>query len=168
MSITIVNGDLLNSHCDYICHQVNCAGAMNSGVAKAIRDKWPIVYEEYMNNYTMAVAKVSNPGDMYNYSREPSDVLLGTCQAVPINDHQFVINMFSQAGYGYDGERYTSYDAFYTCLERIAKTIPKGSSIAFPYLIGCCRGGANWNVIYEMIKQVLSSDYDVFLYKLEE
>ena len=46
-----VKGNLLDSNCDYICHQVNCQGVMNSGVAKQIREKWPEVYESYVNFY---------------------------------------------------------------------------------------------------------------------
>ena len=36
--IKIIDGDLLTSNTDIIAHQVNCKGAFNSGVAKAIRD----------------------------------------------------------------------------------------------------------------------------------
>ena len=36
--IKIIDGDLLNSEADIICHQVNCQGKMNSGVAKQIRE----------------------------------------------------------------------------------------------------------------------------------
>ena len=45
--IEIKIGDITNSKANYICHQVNCQGAMNSGVAKAIREKWPRVYKAY-------------------------------------------------------------------------------------------------------------------------
>ena len=34
-----------------IVHGVNCQGKMNSGVAKAIREAFPVVYEEYMKLY---------------------------------------------------------------------------------------------------------------------
>ena len=44
--IRYIKGDITKSNCDIICHQVNCQGKMNSGVAKAIRAKWPKVYEE--------------------------------------------------------------------------------------------------------------------------
>ena len=36
MSMHHVIGNLLESDCDYICHQVNCQGKMNSGIAKSI------------------------------------------------------------------------------------------------------------------------------------
>ena len=79
-----------------------------------------------------------------------------------------VINMFAQNGYGYDGKRYTSYDAFWSCLGHIRESIPKGSKIAFPYKIGCDRGGANWEVIYTMIVAALGYDYNIEICYLQE
>lgn len=149
--ITYVKGDLLDSNCDFICHQVNCQGVMNSGIAKQIREKWPEVYTQYLKKYVNA--------DGY------SDKLLGEIQHVPVSNLKTVINMFAQENYGYDGHRYTSYDAFWCCVNRIAITVPKGSSIAFPYRIGCCRGGANWTIIKAMIEEVLEKDYDVYIYE---
>lgn len=151
--ITYVKGDLLKTNCDFICHQVNCQGKMNSGIAKQIREKWPEVYTQYLKKYENA--------DGY------SDELLGEIQHVPISNLKCVINMFAQENYGYDGYRYTSYDAFWSCVNRIAVTVPKGSSIAFPKRIGCCRGGANWTIIKAMIEEVLEKDYDVYIYERE-
>lgn len=158
MSINFVKQDLTTSDADYICHQVNCQGKMNSGVAKAIREKWPIVFTTYWNTFL-------------NESN-----LLGTILTVDLNDYEpkswpespVVINMFSQEFYGYDGKRYTSYDAFDNCLQKIKETIPKGSKIAFPYKIGCDRGGANWEVIYMMIVTTLGSNYDIEFCYLEK
>lgn len=149
--IKFKNISLLEADVDYICHQVNCQGKMNSGVAKAIRERWPIVYTTYWNTFLSE----SN--------------LLGKILLVDINEYEprtwpgqpTIINMFSQEFYGYDGKRYTSYDAFWSCLEHIKETIPKGSKIAFPYKIGSDRGGANWDVIYTMIVAALGSDYDI-------
>ena len=44
--IHYVKGNLLDSDCDYICHQVNCQGVMGSGIAKQIRERWPEVYKD--------------------------------------------------------------------------------------------------------------------------
>ena len=76
--------------------------------------------------------------------------------------------MFGQYGYGYNGLRYTSYDAFWSCLGKIKDSVPKGSTIGFPKKIGCDRGGANWAVILEMITEVLGSDYTVYIFYLED
>lgn len=45
MNIKFIEGNLLDSTTDIICHQVNCQGKMSSGVAKAIREKYPKVYD---------------------------------------------------------------------------------------------------------------------------
>ena len=157
-------GNLLESDCDYICQQVNCQGKMNSGIAKQIREKWPIVYQNYM-----AKCNFSHPS---GYIRP--ELLLGDIQIVGLWDdynetkfHQSVINMYSQLNYGYDGRRYTSYDAFWNCVNLIKQSVPTDKKIGFPYNIGCGLGGANWNVILTMIDTVLA-DYTVEIYVLED
>ena len=165
--IYYINGDLLNTQCQYICHQVNCQGKMNSGVAKAVRDKWPVVYEEYCDWHTSYDAwAYAHQNQEYTYSA--ADAMLGHIQIVKVNNNQNVVNMAAQACFGYDGKRYTSYDAFWLCLGEIREMVPKGSSVAFPYKIGCVRGGANWTIIETMIKEALEKDYDIFIYKLED
>lgn len=150
-------GNLLESNCDYICHQVNCQGKMNSGIAKQIREKWPVVYDNYIMKYFNSLP----------------EILLGDIQIVNINTTgadekaQQVINMFAQQHYGYDGRRYTSYDAFWNCLNLIKQSVPTDKKIGFPYNIGCGLGGANWNVILTMIDTVLA-DYTVEIYVLED
>lgn len=167
-----VNGNLLDSDCPVICHQVNCMGKMNSGIAKAIREKWSKVYYEYKNKYDMAADEATN--DKYG-NTTAADYLLGDIQIVSLytncdetNFSKEVVNMFAQETYGYNGAVFTSYDAFITCLYRIKANFAPGAIIGFPDHIGCCRGGANWNVIKTMIEEVLGKDYEVYIYKLEE
>ena len=142
-------GNLLDAPVDYICHQVNCQGRMGSGIAKQIRERWPVVYDSYI--------QVASP------------VWLGCIQKVVVDISQkTVINMFAQQYYGYDGKQYTSYDAFWACLGGIRDSVPKGSKIGFPHGIGCGLGGANFEVISTMIDVVLGDDYDVYIYCLRE
>lgn len=150
MSLKFMLGDITKCDADYICHQVNCQGVMGSGVAKAIKDKWPVVYTDYRR--------------FYYESNKP---LLNQIQIVTVSNEQSVINMFAQEYYGYDGDQYTSYDAFWKCLNKIKNEVPKGSKIAFPSKIGCCRGGANWQVILTMISEVLESDYNVEIWEYD-
>ena len=149
--VKIVNGNLLDAKENVICHQVNCQGVMGSGVAKAIREKWPDVYRLYK---------------IRCHDRDSEDLLGSVCWAEN-GQLQMIANMFAQNLYGYDGNRYTSYDAFYMCLENIRDTIPEHMSIAFPYKIASDRGGASWDVIYAMICDVLG-DREVTIYKLED
>ena len=164
----IENGNLLQTHCQYICHQVNCQGKMNSGVAKAIRERWPKVFEEYKEWCMSYDAWAHSHADTWDGQSDLMRVMLGNVLEVNVNPEQSVLNLAAQLGYGYDGKRYTSYDAFWCCLGKIKEIVPTGSSIAFPYGIGSVRGGANWEVIKTMIQEVLADDYDVYIYKLEE
>ena len=152
MEIKIIEGDLLDSKTDLIVHQVNCRGKMNSGVAKAIREKWPIVFEKYKQLCDAKGQKI------------------GMCQPVSISDMQKVINMFSQYDYGYDGKMYTSYDAINTCLGKVKDYCIKNGHkrIALPYKMCCCRGGANWDVIMAMIKANFEeTDITIEIWKLD-
>ena len=51
--IKYVTGDILtpcpteNEHIIMVCHQVNCMGAMGSGLAKQIHQQFPAVYTAY-------------------------------------------------------------------------------------------------------------------------
>lgn len=163
-------GDLLESNCDYICHQVNCQGKMNSGVAKAVRKKWPVVYEKYVAKCEETKKEAAEFYGSNEFAVGASELLLGDIQIIQLNNekNQRVINMFSQLGYGYDAKRYTSYDAFWLCLGQISAAVPKGSTIAFPYNIGCGLGGGTWEVVYAMINAVLGKEYTVYIFSLEE
>ena len=164
-----VTGNLLDSDCQAICHQVNCKGVMNSGIALAIRSKWPEVYYEYKEKYDSAEDAAEE--EMVNIA---ADYLLGSIQCVQIYSQKEskikeVVNMFAQETYGYSrAVQYTSYDAFMRCLWGIKAAYAPGATIGFPDHIGCCRGGGNWNIIKTMIEEVLGEDYEVYIYKLEE
>ena len=168
-------GNLLDSDCDYICQQVNCQGRMGSGIAKQIKERWPVVYHDYMAKYNAVKELADEWAGQYEGGTPSADeILLGDIQIVglwvdyykdPI--HQSVINMFAQQHYGYDGKRYTSYDAFWNCLNLIKQTVPTDKKIGFPYNIGCGLGGANWMVILAMIDTVLK-DHHVEIYTLED
>lgn len=165
--VTFHNGNILDSGADIICHQVNCQGAMNSGVAKAIRNKWPKVYTEYKAKCDYEEATVNDLYGRYESPIDWSECLLGDIQVVLVDENKAVINMFAQQYYGYDQKRYTSYDAFWYCLGRIKRIINPEKTIAFPARIGCVRGGANWNVILTMIEEVLG-DYNVEIWDYDK
>lgn len=153
----LISGNLLEAEKGYICQQVNCQGVMNSGLAKAIRDKWPMVYKKYL--------------DWFNSSNDKgfsaTQTMLGKIQVVDVPDDLKVINLAGQDDYGYRNTKFTSYDAFWDCLNEIKKQIPKGSRLNFPVNIGCGLGGGNWAVISTMINVALSNDYELYFYKLE-
>ena len=161
--IKTIEGNILDSKTDFIIHQVNCKGEMNTGVAKALRD-----YDEGIYIHYRCMCEI------YEFNPE---LLLCAYDKYPIkNGTQTVLSLFAQNDYGYDGKQYTDVEAFRDGLELIRKDIPvfyldsdkryHKTSIALPYKIGCGRGGADWEVIYKIIEDELSS-YNVELWKLD-
>lgn len=139
--------DIFESGADVICHQVNCQGVMGSGVAKQVREKFPDVYEEYKTT--------CNECEPYQ--------LLGSSQFVKVNNIFYIANLFAQEEYGYDGKCYTNYDSLKNCLYAV-RDYTTHSVIAIPYLMGCHRGGGDWNIVYKMIEEVFGdSDCEVLI-----
>ena len=157
---TLIEGDLTSADAEFICHQVNCQGKMGSGVAKAIRDKYPIVYKYYRLMY-----------EAHEEGKVTPPELLGKAQYVQIYNYNnletpyYCVNMFSQDKYGYDGKQYTSLDALKSCLEQI-NMWAKDKRVAFPWLIGCVRGGANWDEVLPLILNTLTDVKEIKFYKL--
>ena len=139
--------DIFESGADLILHQVNCQGAMNSGVAKQVREKYPNVYVQYKNLC-----------DMHN---ENKSGLLGKTLVVDTGDN-FIANLFAQEFYGYDGKCYTDYNALKKCLQTANNYLDWDDVVAIPYLMGCYRGGGDWNVVHRMIEEIFV-DNDVLI-----
>ena len=150
--VSIVKGNLLDAKEEIIAHQVNCQKKMNSGVAKAIREKYPIVFEKY----------------------EEIKPKLGMVDFIYVGEKtgkQFIANMYAQDRYGYDGKQYTDYEAFRECCVqivkecRLSKHMKQELNVAMPYKIGSDRGGADWNKIMDILLEEFT-DINLTLYKL--
>lgn len=90
--IKIIEGNIVNAKTDFIIHQVNCQGEMNTGVAKALRDYDEGIYKHYRK--------------FCEFCKFESEELLGTCDAYLLKDRgQIVLSLFAQNKYGYDGKR---------------------------------------------------------------
>jgi O-acetyl-ADP-ribose deacetylase (regulator of RNase III) len=134
--IKYVTGDLLKSSCTILCHQVNCKGVMGSGLAKQIKNKYPHVYKEYKFLCDTFMSKH----------------LLGEAQYISCDDGHIIANLFSQNDYGKD-KFYTNYEALNKCIEDVyCAAAYKNMSVAFPYLLGCDRGGGDWNIVEKIIE----------------
>ena len=159
MEITYIEGDLLESDVDVICHQVNCRGRMRSGIAKQIREKYPDVYTQYTRL-------------VYFYNETDRELLSNVLTVVGDKDDPnspVIANIFSQKDYGYDDKQYTDYDALNNGLIDINKKYPD-KNIGIPYKIGCGLGGGDWSVAERIITDVFKdkTNGSVRIYKLPE
>lgn len=84
--ITYITKDITTVTMGVIAHGVNCQGAMGSGVARALYEKWPIVKAQYLTKPT-------------------GKAMLGICDLVRVsdNDQLFVCNCYTQLFYGKNG-----------------------------------------------------------------
>jgi hypothetical protein len=126
---------------------------MGAGFAKQIRDKWPVVYEEYkkfFDHHNWAYKK--------NFGFTDSSFLMGKVLLVEVEEFDtYVLNLFSQDGISRT-KTMINYGALRTSLERASQHIEhvggelKKRQICFPHKIGCGLGGGNWSKVSAMIE----------------
>ncbi|WP_024428304.1 macro domain-containing protein [Bacillus safensis] len=154
--IRIVERNILDTTKNIICHQVNCKGVMGAGLAKQIKSKYPNVYKDYKQ-----LCKDQNI----------KRGLLGATQFVDVNENKTIANLFAQDSYGVK-TRQTDYEAMELCLKSLKSVVTtdyskyKGCSIAIPYGIGCGLAGGDWNIVKQMIDDILG-ECDVTIYKFK-
>jgi len=148
------NGDVLTSTSELICQGNNAKGAFNSGLAKNIRDKYPEVYAKYKEAYDKGLIE------------------LGKIQIVDVTndfENKKIVNCITQENYGYDGAKYTSYDALDTCMKKLRIYCEEHyvRSIAIPWHMCSDRGGGNWNVVLSIITAAFDdSNVNIEVWKL--
>jgi O-acetyl-ADP-ribose deacetylase (regulator of RNase III) len=134
--IVYKTGDLLDASERLILQGCNAQGRMKSGVAKAIRAKYPLVYRVYKGHYA-------------NHGLSLGELIWVDC------GRHIVINAITQEHYGRDGARYVDYDAIRTVMTQLDVhpyfDSSSDKSIAMP-LIGARLGGGEWSVIAQIIE----------------
>lgn len=147
--VKFYNGDLLNSNAGVIAHQVNARGVMGSGVALAVKTKYPEVFQSYRKFF------------------EEGKLKLGKVDFAKTNDGKIVANMCGQDKYGKDGKQYTDYEALEKCFDKTVRYMTENglTTIAFPYNIGCGTGGGDWNVVFKMIRDYFK-DFNIEIWQL--
>lgn len=72
--ITYLNGDVTEANFGIIAYVCNNIGVYNKGVAKCIRDKFPIAYEKYRNlgQYQIGVVHFVKVSSKYDSSKRPN------------------------------------------------------------------------------------------------
>ena len=166
MSINIVNGNIFDTHCNIICHQVNCQGVMGHGIAKQVKEKYKGVFNEY-KRYCDAHA-------------DNREAMLGEALIVDVDygaavldwlvnkERKYIANIFGQLTYG-TGLR-TNYKALVLGLEVVANFAKEHNlSVAVPYKIGCGLAGGDWNKVNILIEGVFAgTGIEVLMYHYEQ
>jgi O-acetyl-ADP-ribose deacetylase (regulator of RNase III) len=139
-------GDLVKEvHDGIIIHQCNAQGVMNSGIAKQLRETYPIVYDDYIQEF----CKHGN--------------LLGKIIVSAVSPDLVVISVVGQFKYGRDKEVYTSYVALSQAFLDIKKLIKDLDVEIHHPLIGCGLGGGDWDVVSKIIEDHLGHETTLWM-----
>jgi len=125
-----------------VLHGCNCVGGFGSGVAGAIRRKWPDVYEAFKENGI-------------------GPHLLGSTDFIMRSDRPRLViaNGYTQQYCGNDGRRYAEIDAVAKCA---AAAIEYADAFDLPlYMpkIGCGLGGLSWEDEVKDVIEMASSEF---------
>lgn len=155
--IKIIKGDLLSVERGIIGHQVNCQGVMGSGVAKQVKEKYPLAFTAYKD----VVKDFMGTEDLRH-------TLLGHVNGVCVGEDLYIANMFGQNKYGYDGKKYTNEEALFNCFKTVRNVAENlDLPVYLPYMIGCYRGGADWKLVESYLLTAFDG-YEVTLMKYHE
>lgn len=134
-----VNADITEAPEPVIIHGCNAQGKMNSGVAKALRHKYPSIYRDYMVDFDDGLVV---PGAV----------------VVSAVDNKIIGNLITQEFYGYDGTAYASVSHIWDSLGEFMFALKYQfqfdpmPNIATPK-IGCGRGGLDWEEVKKIFEQ---------------
>ena len=152
--ITYKKGNILTAfkdrEIDDIVHGVNCRGGFGSGLAGQIAEEYPDVRKAYLKVH-------NNEGHV-----------LGSVTGFYVLENGIIYNEATQDNFGYDGEKYVSYDAIESCLKELKKKQEwTGRSLGIPR-IGCGLAGGSWNVVKAIIEDVFKdSEVKVTVYEYQ-
>ena len=131
------HGNLVNVTEGVVAHGCNAQGVMGSGVAAAVKTRWPSTFISY-KHYLLH----QNGG-------------LGGCNLVKIKDSLYVANCITQEYYGREKSVcYVSYAAIAKCFNELRLQLSEMNQdfvINIP-MIGAGLGGGNWNLISAIIQ----------------
>jgi len=135
-----------------LCHVANDIGIFGSGFVIPLKQKWPIVEQEYVE----AIRKKS--------------IQLGDAQFVEVRHEPIglVANMVAQRGIMDKGNlKPIKYRALADCMEQVAyETFKKKAEIIAPKF-GSLRAGGNWDFILELIEEIwLAKDIPVTIFDI--
>lgn len=146
--VKYVKGDLFATDLDIIAHGCNCQGAMGSGVANIVRQRYSKAYHAYLDLY------------------DDEGLHLGDVQFVLQSDGKYIANCMTQDRYLPRTRCHADYNAIGICMHTLKEFAQKkGLSVAIPK-IGAGLAGGDWNLIEKILNEVFS-DYDVTVYHLD-
>lgn len=132
--ITYKQGNLLDVTEGVIIHGCNAKGVMGSGVALAIKTKYPLAYTSYKEFESLRGLRLAG------------------VNAVTVGKGLAVVNIITQENFGRElGKQYVSYGAIHLGFEKVEQYFMASMPFHFPK-IGAGLGGGDWDKISMLIE----------------
>ena len=144
-SMKFVSGDVLSVTSGIIVQGCNAQGVMGSGLALAVKKKYPDCFVKYAHKC------------------HHKEVILGQNVWYTINEDLFIVNAITQKFYGRDKNAvYVNYTAIQSCFDDIFEQAEcAGLEVHIPDMIGCGLGGGNRSIVLDIITDsALLNNYD--------
>jgi O-acetyl-ADP-ribose deacetylase (regulator of RNase III) len=155
--IEYIKHDVTDTLTGVVAHGCNCQGVMGSGVAKAIRAKWPYVYDRYRKHVAFVAEAVA--------PMPQSRKLLGQAQIVDVStvysNSLFVANMFTQDSYGADGRVYADLQAIEEALRTVMSFCKQAELPLYMPQVGCGLGGLSWGDDVGPVVEKLQAEFEI-------
>jgi len=129
-----------------IVQVVNNINVYGAGVSGAIARKWPVVEQRYR--------------------AMPESNKLGISEFIRINPNLFIVNMCAQNGVRFKSseKKPLRYGYLALCLTTISTCSPRFSRVHMPK-IGCGLAGGNWDIVSEIVEDILcGKGIEVYVY----
>jgi len=153
MPVIEVQGDLTESDCHVIAHGCNCFNTMGSGIARAIREKFPQAFTVDQATKRGDRSKLGNMTWIYHQEK-----------------NKFVLNLYTQYEFG-THQRQLDYEALFLCLDRLKNFVQDlddatatTNKVGLPR-IGCGLAGGDWDAVKAIINYIFP-DKDIYVYYL--
>lgn len=135
-------GDMLTAPFVIVAHGCNAQGAMGSGAALAVIQRYPKnkkTYQEFHRKNGLKLGQV-----VWHMDRDDE-----------LQMHRIIANCITQEFAGHDGKKYVDYPAIKTCLEQVADVALSNNwdGVAMCQ-IGAGLAGGDWAVILEIVESV--------------
>lgn len=142
-----------------VAHGCNCQGVMGSGVALAIKRKWPSAFDAYVrlcetHNYSKELLGMVSYVEVEREERET------TWEGVPGGIREVIVaNVFTQQHFGRAGIVYADLEAIAQGLAHVfIEGLQRNRPIYIPK-VGCGLGGLKWDTQVGPVVERLANMY---------
>jgi O-acetyl-ADP-ribose deacetylase (regulator of RNase III) len=153
--VDFLNQDLLEVSVDVIIQSNNCFCTQGTGIAKAIREKYPEVFTQ---------DSLTKRGDANKLG-----TILPVKLVTSVAPYYCLLN-YNQYKFGRN-KRQVNYESFYRCLELSKDFCIKNGckTLGLPYKMSCHNAGGSWPVVLCMIESVFNDEnIKAYICKLPE